>query len=162
MVAVLTKQNLTIMKKSLILLYVAFLGIISCSDDKDPVFVDSTKPTGTFEIKRSGTFIDENKAGSTGMASLGVDSQGKEFLKFDENFKTALATGTVTVYLSTSSKFMADPENGNPNLLAIGPVRMAGENYFSIPAGTSTAKYTHVLLWCGSAGIPFGHAEIKN
>lgn len=150
------------MKKSLILLYVAFLGIVSCSDDKDPVFIDPTKPTGTFEVKRSGSFVDENNAGSMGTASLGADSQGNEFLKFNEDFNTALATGTVTVYLSTSAEFIKDPANGNPNLFAIGPVRTAGENYFAIPAGTNTAKYTHVLLWCGSAGIPFGNAEMKN
>ncbi|SFT37304.1 Electron transfer DM13 [Algoriphagus locisalis] len=148
------------MKKVLILFYVAFLGLVSCSDDNDPVTIDPTRPTGTLSVARSGSFIDQNSAGSMGTASIGTDTEGKEFLQLSQDFNTALATGTVTVYLSTSSTFMADPGNGNPDLLVLGPVRMAGENFFAIPAGMNTAKYSHVLLWCGSVGIPFGNAPL--
>lgn len=149
------------MKKVMILFYFAFLGLVACSDDKDPVIQDPTKPTGAFNVLRMGNFVDQNGAGSTGTASLGIDAQNQEFLEFGSSFNTALATGTVTVYLSTSATFMADPANGNPNLLALGVVRTAGTNYFPIPSGTSTAKYTHVLLWCGSVGIPFGNAPLN-
>jgi len=149
------------MKKIILLFYVAFLGLVSCSDDTDPVIIDPTKPTGALNLLRSGSFTDQNGAGSMGTAGLGTDTQGKEFLQFNEAFKTALATGTVTVFLSTSATFMADPANGNPNLLALGPVRTAGENFFVIPTGASTTKYTHVILWCGSVGVPFGNAQLK-
>ena len=149
------------MKKVLIIFYVAFLGLVSCADDKDPVTIDPTRPTGTFSVARSGMFMDQNSAGSMGTAAIGTDAEGKEFLQFSSDFTTALATGTVTVYLSTSDTFMADPANGNPNLLIVGPVRMAGENFFSIPSGVNTSKYTHVLLWCGSVGIPFGNAPLQ-
>ncbi|WP_339878929.1 DM13 domain-containing protein [uncultured Algoriphagus sp.] len=149
------------MKKVFLLFYVAFLGLVSCSDDNDPITIDSTKPTGALNVSRSGSFVDQNAAGSMGTAALGTDTQGKEFLQFSSDFDTALATGTVTVYLSTSANFMPDPANGNPDLLAIGPVRMAGENYFAIPTGVNTSIYTHVLLWCGSVGIPFGNAPLQ-
>lgn len=149
------------MKKSILLFYVAFLGLISCSGDTDPVVIDPTMPTGSLAVQRSGNFIDQNGAGSAGTASLGVDTQGKEFLAFNSAFKTALATGTVTVFLSTSATFTPDPANGNPNLLALGPVRMAGENFFAIPTGATTGKYTHVILWCGSVGVPFGNARLQ-
>lgn len=149
------------MKKVILLFYIAFLGLVSCTDDNDPVVIDPTQPTGSLNVLRSGTFVDQNNAGSTGNASLVTDSQGKEFLGFNEAFNTALATGTVTVFLSTSMEFMPDPANGNPNLLPLGPVRMAGENFFAIPAGMSTSKYTHVILWCGSVGVPFGYANLN-
>jgi len=149
------------MKKVFLLFYVAFLGLVSCSEDTDPVTIDPTRPTGSLSVQRSGSFIDQNSAGSMGTASLGVDTQGKEFLSFSSNFNTALATGTVTVYLSTSATFMPDPANGNPNLLVLGPVRSSGENFFAIPTGSSTAKYTHVILWCGSVGVPFGNARLQ-
>lgn len=149
------------MKKVLIIFYVAFLGLVSCADDKDPLTIDPSRPTGTFSVARSGMFMDQNSAGSMGTAAIGTDTEGKEFLQFSSDFTTALATGTVTVYLSTSDTFMADPANGNPNLLIVGPVRMAGENFFSIPSGVNTSKYTHVLLWCGSVGIPFGNAPLQ-
>ncbi len=149
------------MKKVFILFYVAFLGLVGCSDDTDPITIDPTKPTGSLNVLRSGSFMDQNGAGSTGTASLGTDTQGKEFLQFNQAFNTALATGTVTVFLSTSATFMADPGSGNPDLLPLGPVRTAGENFFAIPAGESTTKYTHVILWCGSVGIPFGNAQLQ-
>lgn len=149
------------MKKVFLLFYVAFLGLVSCSEDNDPVTIDPTRPTGALSVQRSGAFIDQNSAGSMGTASLGVDTQGKEFLSFSSNFTTALATGTVTVYLSTSATFTPDPANGNPNLLVLGPVRSAGENFFAIPTGSSTGKYTHVILWCGSVGVPFGNARLQ-
>lgn len=149
------------MKKVFLLFYVAFLGLVSCSDDSDPVTIDPTRPTGSLSVQRSGSFVDQNNAGSMGTASLGVDTQGKEFLSFSTNFNTALATGTVTVYLSTSATFTPDPANGNPNLLVLGPVRSSGENFFAIPTGSSTAKYTHVILWCGSVGVPFGNARLQ-
>ncbi|WP_296698851.1 DM13 domain-containing protein [Algoriphagus sp.] len=151
------------MKKVIVLFYFAFLGLVACSDDKDkdPVIQDPTKPTGAFNVQRMGNFIDQNGAGSSGTASLGIDSQNQEFLEFGSGFNTALATGTVTVFLSTSDAFMADPGNGNPDLLALGVVRSAGINYFPIPQGTSTEKYSHVILWCGSVGIPFGNAPLN-
>ena len=125
------------------------------------MIVDPTVPNGSLSVLRSGSFVDQNGAGSTGMASLGSDSQGVTFLAFDSAFRTALATGTVTVFLSTSDTFTADPGNGNPNLLLVGPVRNAGENFFRIPTGTDLGKYTHVILWCGSVGIPFGNARLQ-
>lgn len=133
----------------------------ACSDD-DPteVVIDSSLPQGQFTSMKSGTFMEQNSTGSTGTAELGTDSEGTQFLHFGSNFNTNLATGTVTVYLSTSDTYMADPGNGNPDLLLIGPVKKAGENYFKIdPAADS--KFTHVILWCGSASIPFGYAELN-
>lgn len=149
------------MKKLFILFYLAFMGFVSCTGDSDPVTIDPTRPTGALSVTRTGAFVDQNNAGSTGSASLGVDTGGKEFLAFSPNFNTALATGTVTVYLSTSAAFTPDPANGNPNLLVLGPVRAAGENFFAIPSGSSTGKYTHVILWCGSVGVPFGNARLQ-
>ncbi|HAS57530.1 MAG TPA: hypothetical protein DCS64_03325, partial [Algoriphagus sp.] len=86
------KTNKT-MKKGMLLFYIAFLGLVSCTDDNDPVVIDPTQPTGSLNVLRSGTFVDQNNAGSTGNASLVTDSQGKEFLGFNEAFNTALATG---------------------------------------------------------------------
>lgn len=149
------------MKKVFILFYVAFLGLVSCTDDPDPVTIDPTKPTGVLNVMRSGSFVDQNNSGSVGTAGIGTDTKGKEFLQFNQAFNTKFSTGTVTVFLSTSATFMASPSTGSPNLFPIGPVRAAGENFFAIPEGTSTAKYTHVILWCGAVGIPFGNAQLQ-
>ncbi|TXE13327.1 hypothetical protein [Algoriphagus aquimarinus] len=70
------------MSEVLIIFYVGFLGLVSCADDKDQVTIDPTRPTGALNVLRSGTFVDQNSAGSMGTAALGSDSQGKEFLQF--------------------------------------------------------------------------------
>ena len=147
------------MKKAIMAGVISIFSLSAC-DDGDVVTVDSSKPEGTFTIAKDGNFVEQNSTGSTGTASLGTDANGIEFLKFENNFNTNLATGTVTVYLSTSMTYMADPGNGNPDLLLVGIVNKAGENYFKIdPAAPS--KFTHVILWCGSANIPFGYAELN-
>jgi hypothetical protein len=133
----------------------------ACSeDDPTEVVIDSSLPQGPFSSMKSGMFVEQNGTGSTGTSELGTDSEGTQFLHFGNNFNTNLATGTVTVYLSTSETFMADPPNGNPDLLLVGPVKSAGENYFKI-APTAASKFTHVILWCTSVGVPFGYAALN-
>jgi len=136
--------------------------LVSCGgeDDPDPVVIDSSMPQGTYTAAISGTFVEQNDTGSAGTAELGVDSEGTQFLHFGTDFTTNLGTGTVTLYLSTSETYKADPGNGNPDLFLIGAVKSNGEQYFKLdPAAAS--KFTYVILWCGSANIPFGYAELQ-
>ncbi len=147
------------MKKIIHFLFV--ISLVACSEEENPILIDTSLPNGALTIQRSGPFMDQNGAGSTGTASLGKDGQDKQFLVFDQAFNTALGTGTVTVFLSKSEVFVPDPANGNPNLLLLGPVRSAGENFFKIPDGTNLSAYSHVILWCGSVGIPFGNARLQ-
>lgn len=147
-----------IMKK---LAFVLTLGValFSCSEE-DPEIIDSSMPQGDFAVSASGNFVAQNDTGSSGMVETGVDSEGTSFVHFADDFETVLATGTVTVFLSTSSEASFDPGSGNPDVMLIGNVSMNGEQYFRLNEAPA-AKYTHVILWCASAGIPFGYAEIQ-
>jgi len=136
------------------------LAMFTACDDDEAVIVDPTQPQGAFTVAKTGTFVEQNGTGSTGTAELGTDENGVQFLKFGSNFNTSFATGTVTVYLSTSMTFMPDPGNGNPELRLVNPVSKAGENYFRLDPAAA-AKFTHVILWCGSANIPFGYAQLQ-
>jgi len=137
----------------------AISGITSCEKEVE-VIVDPTKPQGAFTVAQTGSFVEQNATGSKGAAQLGTDSKGTQFLKFGSDFSTTFATGTVTVYLSTSMTFSPDPANGNPALRLVGPVSKAGENYFVLDP-VAAAKFTHVILWCGSANVPFGYAKLQ-
>lgn len=132
----------------------------SCDDDDETTVVDSTRPNGDFTVQRDGDFVAQNGTPTQGMAAIGTDSQGDQFVRFGSNFRTELATGTVTVYLSKSQSLQFDPAKGNPNVRAIGIVGQNGENFFKVntPAGSD---FTHVVLWCGSASIPFGYAPLQ-
>ena len=149
------------MVKQLSFFAIIVMFFMACSDDDaNEVIIDSSMPQGQFTVAETGTFVAQSGTNSTGTAELGTDEDGTQFLHFGSNFNTNLATGTVTVYLSTSDTFMPDPGNGNPNLLLIGPVKSAGENYFKI-APAAADKFTHVILWCGSASVPFGYAALN-
>lgn len=138
---------------------VTIASFTSCEKEVE-VIVDPTKPQGAFTVSKNGTFVEQNGTGSKGAAQLGTDEDGVQFLKFGSDFATSFATGTVTVYLSTSMTFTPDPGNGNPALRLVGPVSKAGENYFRLDP-VAAPRFTHVILWCGSANVPFGYAPLQ-
>ncbi len=142
------------------LITLAFLALFSACTKEKEIIIDSSQPQGNFTVAKSGNFVEQNATGSKGAAQLGTDANGTQFLKFGSDFSTNFATGTVTVYLSTSMTFTPDPGNGNPSLRLVGPVSKAGENYFKLDP-KADAKFTHVILWCGSANVPFGYAQLQ-
>ncbi len=148
------------MKLNALLLSLTLMAALSACEKEVEVIVDPTKPKGVFTVSKSGTFTEQNATGSKGAAQLGTDTDGIQFLKFGSDFSTTFATGTVTVYLSTSMTFTPDPGNGNPLLRLVGPVSKAGENFFRLDPMAET-KFTHVILWCGSANVPFGYAKLQ-
>jgi hypothetical protein len=144
----------------LMLLAILGTGFMACDNDTDTETIDSSLPTGMLTVSRTGDFVAENGTPTAGTAALGTDEDGDIFLRFNNGFTTELGTGTVSVYLSTSDTFMPDPANGNPDLRVIGVVSQNGDNYFKLD-GMVDNKFTHVILWCGTANIPFGYAELQ-
>jgi hypothetical protein len=148
------------MKLNFFLIAISALVTFTACTKETTVIVDSSKPNGTFTASKSGTFTAQNGTGSKGAVQLGKDVDGVQFLKFGADFGTSFATGTVTVYLSTSMTFTPSPGTGNPDLRLIGPVAKAGENNFRLDP-QADAKFTHVILWCASANVPFGFAKLQ-
>lgn len=144
---------------SLLFSFVLLVGMASC-DKAEDVIIDSSLPQGTFTVAKRGTIVEQNATGSKGAVELGTDGENAQFLKFGSDFATNLGTGTVTVYLSTSDTFTPDPANGNPDIRLVGFVTKNGEQYFKL-SPNAEAKFTHVILWCGSANVPFGNAAIN-
>ncbi len=131
--------------------------VISCKDD---VIADPNQPTGTFTSQRTGTFVAQNGTASAGTAQIGTDENGDQFVKLGSDFTSTFATGTLTIYLSKGATYMADPGNGNPTLRLLGVVRAGGEQYFKVTTPV-TSDFNYVILWCGSASIPFGNAPLN-
>ena len=149
-------QKLFIILLSFIM--VSFMS--SCTKDAVEVIVDTSLPQGTFTSAKSGSIVEQNGTASKGAVTLGTDAKGTQFVKFGSDFSTVLATGTVTVYLSTSDMFKASPSTGNPDLRLIGQVSKNGEQYFKLDP-KADAKFSHIILWCGTAAIPFGHSKLN-
>jgi hypothetical protein len=139
---------------------VAMSFLTACSKDEKTVTVDSSQPDGAFTVARAGALTAQNGTPTTGTVELGTDSKGTPFLRFGPNFTTQLATGTVSIYFSTSMNFVANPGAGNPDLRLVGPVAKNGETFIKLNAAIP-ANFTHVILWCGTASIPFGNARLN-
>lgn len=138
----------------------AALVFTACEKETEEVLVDNNLPQGALTVTKMGSITEQNGTGSKGSVKLGTDTKGVQFVQFGSDFQTVLATGTVTVYLSTSQNYVADPGNGNPNLKLIGIVQKNGEQFFKLEPKADT-KFTHLILWCGSANIPFGFTALN-
>ena len=141
---------------------VGMLVVVSCEDDAETITetIDTSVPTGDLTVQRQGSFMAQSGTPTAGTAQLGTDQDGETFLRFSDDFMTALATGTVTVYFSTSDTFTPDPAGGNPDLQLVGAVQQNGERFFKLNTAPSN-QFTHVILWCASANIPFGNAQLQ-
>jgi hypothetical protein len=148
------------------LLLASSLFVSSCSNDPEvqtvtvTETVDSSLPIGDLTVSRSGDLTAESGTPTKGLVEFGVDTKGTDFVHFGSDFTTELGTGTVGIFLSTSEVYTADPANGNPDLRLIGSVQDNGEMFIKLDDAPD-AKFTHIILWCATANIPFGNAELK-
>jgi hypothetical protein len=174
------KQKKVIMKQIIfttasVFSMLALVAISSCSDDEPEtitetvtvietdtitVEVDSALPMGMFTVTRQGSLVAQSGTPTEGAVELGQDTQNSHFIRFGDDFMTELATGTVGIFLSTSAVYTPDPGNGNPDLRLVGNVRGNGEMFIKLDAEPD-AKFTHIILWCATASIPFGNAELQ-
>lgn len=148
------------MKKALLFSLMFALGAMVSCTKTETVTVDSSVPSGAFTSKLAGALTAQNGTPTAGTASVGTDGQSTNWVKLGSDFKTELGTGTATLYLSTSATYKASPGTGNPDLKLVGVIAKNGEQYFKLSSAPES-KFTHVIVWCGSAAIPFGNAMLK-
>ena len=146
------------MKKSLFFIaLLAISGLTNCKEDAvTPTTTPTTsdQPVGAFTAQRAGSLVAQNGTPTQGTVQLGTDTKGTSFLKLGSNFKSDYHTGTVTLYASKGATYAAS------TVQLISAVGKDGEQYFKLSAALSS-DYTHLIVWCGSAKIPFGNAELK-
>lgn len=152
------------MKKVLLIASIALFSLSSCKKETETVIetvtVNADQPNGTFSAQRSGTFVEQNSTGTMGEARIGNDSNGDQFVYLTNGFISNFGTGTLTIYLSTSMDYVPDPMNGNPNLKLLGVVTQSGNQYYKVDMPVEE-NFSHVILWCASANIPFGYAALN-
>ena len=146
------------MKKSL--LFIALLSIIGLTNCKEDAVTPTTtpaatdQPVGAFTAQRSGSLVAQSGTPTKGTMQMGTDTKGTPFFKLGTDFKSDYHTGTVTLYASKGAVYAAS------TVQLISAVGKDGEQYFKLSAALSS-DYTHLIVWCGSAKIPFGNAELK-
>lgn len=157
-------MSITRKMSSLLLVFLSFTftaTMTSCGEDTETIVnVDSSQPNGTFTASKSGTLTAQNGTPTEGTVEVGIDEDGSSFLRLGNDFMTGLGTGTVSIYFSTSDTFTPDPANGNPDLILVGVVTKNGETFYKLE-NQLPSNFTHLILWCGTANIPFGNAPLQ-
>lgn len=133
------------------------LILTSCSDNMEVLPANNVDVTGTFEIIKGGMLNSQSSTQTTGMVQVIQDDTGNYFIRLSENFNTKFSTGTVTVYLSTSASLKLN-ETGSFQLIGI--VNMPGEHFYELNEFPDE-KFSHGIIWCGAAAIPFGNARLE-
>ncbi|AMQ57450.1 DM13 domain-containing protein [Algoriphagus sanaruensis] len=133
--------------------------LVSCiSEDGNPNAPDDkTMVMGQLDLIKSGTLTAQSSTNTRGTVSIVKDNAGKYFLRLSENFTTKFSTGTVTVYLATSQTLNL---NSSSTFQLVSIVGKPGEQFFALP-GLPDSKFTHAIIWCGAAAIPFGFAPLN-
>ncbi|MEB2775161.1 hypothetical protein SYJ56_07570 [Algoriphagus sp. D3-2-R+10] len=141
------------------ILVIISLGSCNKSDDPIPSTPDEGTLTisGNLDVIKKGTFTSQSGSNTKGMIALGSDVKGDFYVQLSNDFNSSFHTGTVTVYLSNSSNLTLT-ESSSFQLVAV--VDEGGEHFFKLPSFPD-AKFSHGILWCGAAAIPFGFAEFE-
>lgn len=151
-------KNLIKLSFSLLVVFLISSCDSSTMEDADKMKpVDKVEVTGPISVIKTGTLTAQSSTNTLGMVQIVTNTEGKYFVRLTENFTTKFSTGTVTVYLSTSDRLQLN-SSGTFQLVSI--VGKAGEHFFPLAAAPD-AKFTHGIIWCGAAAIPFGFAPLN-
>jgi hypothetical protein len=145
-------------KAQFLMLALAFI-LFSCEENMEGPATpdDNSAVSGPVEVLKTGSLTAQCSTNTVGMVSVVKDQKGKYFVRLSESFTTKFSTGTVTVYLSTGQTLNLNSA-GSFQLVSI--VGKAGEQFFTLP-GLPDPKFTHSIIWCGAAAIPFGFAPLN-
>ncbi|WP_111670284.1 DM13 domain-containing protein [Algoriphagus litoralis] len=147
--------------KSILKILLALTPILffSCEDNEGNPSApdDNMEVMGEIEVIKAGTLTAQSSTNTMGIVSIVKDKDGKYFVQLSDTFTTKFSTGTVTVYLATSQT-LALSNSASFQLVSI--VGKPGEQFFSLP-GLPDSKFTHAIIWCGAAAIPFGFAPLN-
>jgi hypothetical protein len=142
----------------LIITVMLMLIVCACNSDMDDMANNnSVAINGPFKVVLTGDLVRQSGTNTTGMVQIVEDNSGAFFVRLSENFNTKFSTNTVTVYLSTSATLRL---NESGSFEKIGGVNRAGEHFYKLD-DFPEEKFTHGIIWCGAAGIPFGNALLN-
>jgi hypothetical protein len=136
------------MKFLAIVLFSSSILLAACKKDGSQQVLQEPVPMGT---KISMGNFSSNAHTTTGMVKV-VDSVGQKYLVF-QNFSTDNAPA-LRVWLSKNTG-VADYINLG-NLKAV-----SGNFYYNLANTHNTGVYTHVLIWCETFSVLFGHAVLQ-
>lgn len=147
---------------------VAIISLGSCTKTETTTTTEySNLPVGAVTSLKTGTISRQNAPATpptSGTLSIIQDSKGKQFLKLNADFTSGFATGTVAVYFAKTGDEIKNQRAGGTtpgNVLALGFVTKAGEQYIPLATSGSFSTFSFVVFYCETAEVNFGDAMIN-
>jgi hypothetical protein len=138
----------SVMKLLSCIMFSGLLICVACKKNGSPSVLQQPVPTGTKLAMGSFT---SNAHTTTGMVNV-IDSAGQKYLVF-QNFSTDNAPA-LRVWLSKNT--------GVADYINLGNLKAASGNfYYPLATTHNTAIYSHVLIWCETFSVLFGHAVLQ-
>jgi hypothetical protein len=138
----------SVMKLLSFILVSSVLVFTACKKNGSEAVLQEPLPTGT---KLSMGSFTSNAHTTTGMVKV-IDSAGQKYLVF-QNFSTDNGPA-LRVWLSKNT--------GVADYINLGNLKAASGNfYYPLASNHNTGVYTHVLIWCETFSVLFGHAVLQ-
>ncbi len=155
------------------LLLLPLLLAIACGDDdvrtdsgpgadSGPGTDAGTPPS--FTARRSGTLMNvDGTPSATGFVGFGTNATGM-VAQLGMDFVQEMGPGDTELRLAMSDEnvgdqIAADAANVSP-AIGIIPNASTGTFTFDLPAGVDPLAFTHAIIWCPTAAVNFGVAEL--
>lgn len=146
--------------KHLVILAIVTTVTIGCTREESSNQVDtqtSTTTTATSPSAKAGNFQPGGHP-TKGKVTV-VTEQGKQYLEFDQNFKTDNGPD-LFVILHTSD---APPVSGikEKDYVTLAPLqKISGNQRYALPANVKLENYKSVAIWCRKFNATFGYASL--
>ncbi len=123
--------------------------------------------TGQLTAVRSGSLVADGAGGApdaTGSVTISRDSTGALFVTLGEDFMQEAGPGDTQLILAKSNANVSEQRNddaGNtsPSLATV-TNGFAGAAEFALPANVNIDEFSYLIVWCPTAGVNFGAAQL--
>lgn len=140
------------------------LLLSACGEEDDP----NTDPNNETKLTviRSATLSGDGAGGApdaTGTVALARDPDGALYITLGDNFMQEMGPGDTQLFIAKASGNIDAQMSAAPSSVAlIGTISngFSGAKNFAVPAGTDVDALPFAIVWCPTAGVVFGTAEL--
>ncbi len=156
--------------RTLTLTAIALLAFAACGDDDDgPSNNGNTNnDIPNLTALRTGNLVADGAGGApdaTGSVTISENASGELFVTLGADFMQEIGPGDTQLILAQSGENVAmqrsaDPDSTSDSLATVAN-GFAGAATFALPASITVDAFSHLIVWCPTAGVNFGAAELS-
>lgn len=146
---------------------VALLAAAACGDDDDGS-INNNNSSDTLTPQRTGTLVADGAGGApdaTGTVTISANADGELFITLGQDFMQEMGPGDTQLILARTGENIATQRTADADSASasLGTVAngFSGAATFPIPASVDVEAFDFLVVWCPTAGVNFGAAELS-